>query len=1010
MKKLIVFGFLFAMISATHAQITSTFDTDADGWTFYHGPSGTYSTINHSTSGGNPGGYISVTYASQVSTSAVQYWIAPAKYLGTKVAQCLDMNFKLDLQQSVAGTNSSTRGDIRIKNGSDLITFSFPSKPAVAPLWSSYSIPLNETGGWQWGNLGPLATRDQIKHILSNVTGIEINGTYAANASYLSGLDNVVLEERVLSTAPAVSSLSTTSGKPGQTITINGTGFNTTAANNVVRFGAVAGTVTNATATQLIVTIPVGAQYGKIVITNIVTGLASTSPQSFNPVFDGGGRIIRDSFKPRVDITPTTDVEGFTVKDIDGNGWSDVIIASSTAYKTISIYPNLGIGGEITAASFAPVTTVTIPGTGTNTTGAQFADLDGDGKLDLITSNVLVTFGGAYFITYRNISTPGNIAFEAPEFWAGLTDDTPPGLITDLDGDGRPELISGEGSFSTGASFWITQNISTPGNIEFGSAVGYFINASNGGFGGASAGDLDGDGKPEMMVAHGDRYSIFKNNSAPGSISLTSIGMITSGQYISSLQTPDFNLDGKNDLVWKNNGVTIFVRLNTNTGGPLALTDFAAEVTFAGDLNNYGSFSIGDINGDGKPDIAACEDGDLGIYENRFSGGTFDNTAFIPAYSLQGYASGTYPWTPVVADLNGDLKPELIVATTNNAIRISIFENKNVHAPAISVNTVSPLAGAIGSTVTITGNNFSTTLTDNKVKIGGVDATVLTATPTQLTVSVPAGAGYGYVSVTKAGLTSRYRLPFKITFSPGVNFDNTHFAPPVNFTLTNANYDIEAGDLNRDGKPDLLAEANGGFVFRNTHTTGAISATSLVPDDTLSVNSFINPRLEDFDGDGLLDVISVNGLLHKNTSTTTEISHYPSVTVGLGASTLDMSDFNNDGKVDATVTTDLSGAGDLIVLENRSITSSSNFTTGTYGIFSANIVFNKPAANGGVVSEDFDGDGFADIATTNPGSDNISLYRNLGVLKISTAQFATRVDVAVGDTPGRIYKGDFDSD
>ncbi|MCZ8216393.1 MAG: VCBS repeat-containing protein, partial [Cyclobacteriaceae bacterium] len=149
-------------------------------------------------------------------------------------------------------------------------------------------------------------------------------------------------------------------------------------------------------------------------------------------------------------------------------------------------------------------------------------------------------------------------------------------------------------------------------------------------------------------------------------------------------------------------------------------------------------------------------------------------------------------------------------------------------------------------------------------------------------------------------------------------------------------------------------------------------------------------------------------LAHRNISTPTEISFQPSIVLGLSASTMDQADFNNDGKIDLTVTTDLSGLGDLVIKENRSIVGS--FTTGTFGSFSTNIVFNKPAAGGGIASEDFDGDGFADIATTNPLSDNISVYRNAGVLKISNAQFASRTDLAVGDNPGRIYKGDFDAD
>jgi gliding motility-associated-like protein len=123
---------------------------------------------------------------------------------------------------------------------------------------------------------------------------------------------------------------------------------------------------------------------------------------------------------------------------------------------------------------------------------------------------------------------------------------------------------------------------------------------------------------------------------------------------------------------------------------------------------------------------------------------------------------------------------------------------------------------------------------------------------------------------------------------------------------------------------------------------------------------------------------------------------------------MDQAEFNNDGKMDLTITTDLSGLGDLVIKENRSIVGS--FTTGTFGSFSTNIVFNKPAPGGGIVNEDFDGDGFADIATTNFATDNISVYRNAGLLKISNAQFTTRIDLAVGDSPGRIYKGDFDAD
>ncbi len=1006
MKKITLI-LLFGFNLAANAQITSTFDTDADGWTFSN-PAGAAVTVVYSSTGGNPSGRVLATYSSNVGFGT-QSWIAPAKFFGNQMAFSLGMNLRFDLQQSQAGTSSNANGDVRIESGNSQILYSLPAKPAVAPAWSSYSLKLDETQGWRVSSTtGPLATRAQIIAALSNITAIEIRGTYATNASYTSSLDNVVLEQRTLTPAPVASSLSATSGKPGDVITITGSGFNTSASNNVVSFGVYAGikaVVQSATATQLQVVVPSGAVYGPITTTNTATGLSSKTLTPFNPVFDGGGRIIPASFRDRFTIS-TIGIEGWFVGDVDGDGWEDFAVANNNTEDAIDIYRNLGLGGDLSAASFAAKITIPMPplgGSGTNGAGLWFADLDGDGKMDAISSTHTSAFNAA-FVTMRNISTSGNIAFEAPEYWAGLTDETPPYFVGDIDGDGRPDLVGGEGSSGAGTNLWVAQNISSLGNIEFGASVGYF-SATVDGLSSVAMGDLNSDGKTDMIVSwfFGDRFSIIQNNSTAGVISMTDVGQIITGQYNRSMQIVDVNLDGKNDLMWKKTGGGVYIRINNDTDGILTDTDFATEFILTSDLGANGGISIVDFNGDGKHDIASTDDSDVGVYENIFIGGVFDVNSFVPAYQVLG--TGFNSSSPIVSDLNRDGKPDFVMASSSS---ITIVQNKNVNGPYISINTVSPLAAPVGATVTITGNNFSTVLAENHVYFGAVEATVLTATSNQLTASVPAGAAYAPVSVRVGELTSRYRLPFVTTFSSGVTFNNTHFAPPINFTLTAANYDIEVGDLNRDGKPDILAEGNGGFAFRNTHAAGAISISSLIADDTLSAGSFLNPRLEDFDGDGFLDAASVNGLAHRNISTPTEISFQPSIGTGLGASTMDQADFNNDGKIDFTVTTDLSGLGDLVIKENRSIVGS--FTTGTFGSFSNNIVFNKPAAGGGIASEDFDGDGFADIATTNPLSDNISVYRNAGVLKISNAQFASRTDLAVGDNPGRIYKGDFDAD
>ena len=68
-------------------------------------------------------------------------------------------------------------------------------------------------------------------------------------------------------------------------------------------------------------------------------------------------------------------------------------------------------------------------------------------------------------------------------------------------------------------------------------------------------------------------------------------------------------------------------------------------------------------------------------------------------------------------------------------------------ATAIIITSLSPVAGNVGETVVITGENFSATAAENKVWFNGVETTVTEATTRTLTVTVPAGATTGAVSV-----------------------------------------------------------------------------------------------------------------------------------------------------------------------------------------------------------------------------------------------------------------------
>ena len=80
-----------------------------------------------------------------------------------------------------------------------------------------------------------------------------------------------------------ITSFSPSSAPEGSTVTVTGTGFSTTIANNIVYFGAGRGTVTLASVTSLSVTVPTSATYGPVSVSVVGTGKSATSHNFFDP-------------------------------------------------------------------------------------------------------------------------------------------------------------------------------------------------------------------------------------------------------------------------------------------------------------------------------------------------------------------------------------------------------------------------------------------------------------------------------------------------------------------------------------------------------------------------------------------------------------------------------------------------------------------------------------------------------------------------------------------------------
>ena len=67
----------------------------------------------------------------------------------------------------------------------------------------------------------------------------------------------------------------------------------------------------------------------------------------------------------------------------------------------------------------------------------------------------------------------------------------------DIDGDGRIDFMTTTGT--SPSNLWINQNLSTPGNVDF--AYGIVAGPGTTGYSDIVVGDMNSDGKPEIIAA-----------------------------------------------------------------------------------------------------------------------------------------------------------------------------------------------------------------------------------------------------------------------------------------------------------------------------------------------------------------------------------------------------------------------------------------------------------------------------------------------------------------------------
>jgi hypothetical protein len=257
-------------------------------------------------------------------------------------------------------------------------------------------------------------------------------------------------------------------------------------------------------------------------------------------------------------------------------------------------------------------------------------------------------------------------SFSAPVAYPSYTNPgVTPGLVTaDLNGDGKPDLIS---------------------TSDNGEAINVWLNNRKGGFvlphqfyaGGESnvlaVGDVLGNGRTDIVAAgYGgsdnwtgkDPLSLFLGNGKGGFTRAWSSDVIPTDARISSLALADFYGNGGLGLVTADTAGDVFVSF---TSGPPRFQSLFIPAIAANPGPTY--VAVGDFNGDGKPDIVVAGGGAVSVLLNQ-GNGVFG--------APQTYTVGGSPTAVAVGDLNRDGKLDIVTANSNSTVSVLLNNGNGV--------------------------------------------------------------------------------------------------------------------------------------------------------------------------------------------------------------------------------------------------------------------------------------------------------------------------------------------
>ncbi len=296
--------------------------------------------------------------------------------------------------------------------------------------------------------------------------------------------------------------------------------------------------------------------------------------------------------------------------DLDGDGDPDLVTGNTGG--AVRAWTNDG-------TPFAGTWAQTVVGTtsgGAN--GVALGDLDNDGDPDIVSAHSVGA--SAEVIAWRNEGGSWT------RFDVGTHDaDMNAVFLADLDGDGDLDIASSSTSSSAAGEVivWRNNGLGNPWTRQDVGERGTYVFA-------LGAADLDGDGDPDLVTGDGARQVIaWQNDGTPFAGTWTSATLGTTAHQVRSLTLADWNADGRPDvLTGAGNGNTGgTVRLWLNGGAPFSGGWSSFLLGTTGD--NPNALPAADLDGDGDPDFGVGFSSDTDVpYEAAVWAFTGGQTAF----------------------------------------------------------------------------------------------------------------------------------------------------------------------------------------------------------------------------------------------------------------------------------------------------------------------------------------------------------------------------------------------